>query len=79
VRPANSKDDLLTNVMIYWLTGSVTSAARLYYESKKSGTFASPPIPGSFILLLLLPNACLFIFNALVLLLLLAHARADVS
>lgn len=39
-----SKDDLLTNVMIYWLTGTVTSAARLYYESKKSGNFASPPI-----------------------------------
>jgi len=39
-----SKDELLTNIMIYWLTGSVTSAARLYYESRKTGNFSSPPI-----------------------------------
>lgn len=42
-----SKDELLTNIMIYWLTGTVTSAARLYYESKKSGNFAAPPIKGT--------------------------------
>lgn len=29
-----SKDDLLTNVMIYWVTGSITSSMRLYYETE---------------------------------------------
>jgi pimeloyl-ACP methyl ester carboxylesterase len=29
-----SKDDLLTNIMIYWITNSGTSSARLYYESR---------------------------------------------
>jgi len=28
-----SKDDLLTNIMIYWITQSITSSTRLYYES----------------------------------------------
>ena len=28
-----TKDELLTNIMLYWVTGSATSAARLYYES----------------------------------------------
>ena len=27
-----NKDEMITNVMIYWLTGRVTSAARIYYE-----------------------------------------------
>jgi len=31
-----SRDELLTNIMIYWVTGTATSAARLYYESKHS-------------------------------------------
>ncbi len=34
-----SRDELLTNVMIYWVTQSITSSARLYYESMRSGTF----------------------------------------
>ena len=29
-----TKDDLLTNVMIYWVTNSGTSSARLYFESR---------------------------------------------
>ena len=29
-----SKDDLLTNIMIYWATGSITSSMRLYYETE---------------------------------------------
>jgi microsomal epoxide hydrolase len=29
-----TKDELLTNVMIYWVTQSATSAARMYYESR---------------------------------------------
>ncbi|XP_067048086.1 epoxide hydrolase 1-like [Acropora muricata] len=31
-----SKDDLLTNVMIYWATHSITSSIRLYYEAMHS-------------------------------------------
>jgi len=31
-----SRDELLTNIMIYWITGTATSAARLYYESNHS-------------------------------------------
>jgi microsomal epoxide hydrolase len=34
-----TKDELLTNVMIYWITGSITSSTRLYYETMKSGRF----------------------------------------
>jgi len=35
-----TKDQLLTNVMIYWLTNSINSSMRLYYESqgKMQGT-----------------------------------------
>jgi len=29
-----TKDELLTNISIYWLTNSATSSARLYYESR---------------------------------------------
>ena len=29
-----SKDQLLTNVMIYWVTQSINSSTRLYYESR---------------------------------------------
>ena len=35
---AISRDELLDNVMIYWLTGSAASSARLYWES-----FKNPP------------------------------------
>lgn len=28
-----TKDELLTNVMVYWLTGTINSSMRLYYES----------------------------------------------
>jgi len=34
-----TKDELLTNVMIYWVTNSITSSTRLYYETMKSGRF----------------------------------------
>ena len=33
-----SKDDLLTNVMIYWMTHSITSSMRIYYEVMHSST-----------------------------------------
>jgi microsomal epoxide hydrolase len=29
-----TKDDLLTNIMIYWATGTATSSARIYYENR---------------------------------------------
>jgi microsomal epoxide hydrolase len=32
-----STDRLIDNLMLYWLTGTATSAARLYYESARSG------------------------------------------
>jgi len=32
-----SRDQLLTNVMVYWLTRSATSSARLYWETNRSG------------------------------------------
>jgi pimeloyl-ACP methyl ester carboxylesterase len=38
--PASSipRDRLLTNVMLYWLTGTAASSARLYYETAHSAT-----------------------------------------
>lgn len=35
-------DQLLTNVMVYWLTGTAGSAARLYYENAQ---LKGQPIP----------------------------------
>jgi pimeloyl-ACP methyl ester carboxylesterase len=29
-----TKDDLLTNVMIYWVTGTINSSMRIYYENR---------------------------------------------
>ena len=34
VEQAYTKDELLTNIMLYWVTGSITSASRLYYENR---------------------------------------------
>ena len=34
-----TKDELLTNAMIYWVTGTITSSVRLYCESRRSGRF----------------------------------------
>ena len=31
-----TKDQLLTNIMLYWVTQSMPSAVRLYYESRRS-------------------------------------------
>ena len=36
-----SKDFLLTNVCLYWLTGNVTSSFRLYYEAIHTGDRAA--------------------------------------
>ena len=35
-----STDRLIDNLMFYWLTGTATSAARLYCESARAGTGA---------------------------------------
>jgi pimeloyl-ACP methyl ester carboxylesterase len=42
---AFTKDDILTNVMIYWVTNSGTSSARIYYESRHMLGGALPPTP----------------------------------
>jgi epoxide hydrolase len=41
---ALDRDQLLTNVMLYWLTGTANSSARLYYENMHdTGSFGQPP------------------------------------
>jgi pimeloyl-ACP methyl ester carboxylesterase len=42
---AVDRDQLLTNVMLYWLTGTANSSARLYYENMHAGF--SPQQPGT--------------------------------
>lgn len=37
-----TKDDLLTNVMIYWVTQTISSSIRLYYESMHSPALSAP-------------------------------------
>jgi microsomal epoxide hydrolase len=34
-----TNDELLTNIVIYWVTQSITSSTRLYYETMHSGRF----------------------------------------
>ena len=41
-----TKDQLLTNVMVYWVTATATSSTRLYYEMRQAGVSA---LPSSFI------------------------------
>lgn len=41
-----TKDQLLDNIMFYWLTNTATSAARLYCESLRAGTSAVSPWAG---------------------------------
>jgi pimeloyl-ACP methyl ester carboxylesterase len=45
-----SKDEMLDNIMLYWLTNSGASSARLYWETAQPGSF----IPGE----IALPVAC---------------------
>jgi epoxide hydrolase len=41
---AVARDDILTSVMLYWLTGTAGSAARMYYEKMHSaGNWGRPP------------------------------------
>ncbi|MFC9297019.1 epoxide hydrolase family protein [Streptomyces sp. NPDC057011] len=39
------RDQLLTNVMLYWLTGTAGSAARIYYERAHADYAGQPPEP----------------------------------
>ena len=39
---AVNRDQLLTNVMLYWLTATAGSSARLYYEAARSGAWGPP-------------------------------------
>lgn len=39
---AVNRDDLLDNVMIYWVTASATSSARIYWESFRPGRTSEP-------------------------------------
>ncbi|MFD7337555.1 epoxide hydrolase family protein [Streptomyces violascens] len=39
------RDLLLTNVMLYWLTGTAASSSRLYYERAHADYWGSPPEP----------------------------------
>jgi pimeloyl-ACP methyl ester carboxylesterase len=41
-----SRDQLIDNMMTYWLPNTVNSAARLYYESMQAGTHAISPWDG---------------------------------
>ena len=43
---AVDRDQLLTNISLYWLTRTAGSSARLYYETARSGTWA-PPVPST--------------------------------
>jgi microsomal epoxide hydrolase len=39
IESAISRDDLLTNITTYWVTGTINSSTRLYYEARKAGQF----------------------------------------
>ena len=42
---AIDRDRILTNVMLYWLTGTGASSAHLYYENMHAGTWHQAPSP----------------------------------
>jgi pimeloyl-ACP methyl ester carboxylesterase len=37
------RDELLTNVMLYWLTNTAASSAAMYYENMHAGSWGDPP------------------------------------
>jgi pimeloyl-ACP methyl ester carboxylesterase len=41
---AVDRDHLLTNVMLYWLTGTAGSSARLYYDNMRAGFVPPQPV-----------------------------------
>jgi epoxide hydrolase len=44
---AVDRDHLLTNVMLYWLTGTAGSSARIYYERAHAHYRSAPPEPSA--------------------------------
>ncbi|MEU6124474.1 epoxide hydrolase family protein [Streptomyces sp. NPDC047123] len=44
---AVDRDQLLTNVMLYWLTGTAGSSARIYYERAHADYWGEPPEPSA--------------------------------
>ena len=38
-----TRDQLITNVMLYWVTQTITSSARLYWETMHSGVLQEAP------------------------------------
>ncbi|MFJ3222386.1 epoxide hydrolase family protein [Streptomyces sp. NPDC086783] len=44
---AVDRDQLLTDVMLYWLTGTAGSSARIYYERAHADYWGEPPAPSS--------------------------------
>jgi pimeloyl-ACP methyl ester carboxylesterase len=40
---AIDRDDILTDVMLYWVTGTIGSSAHMYYENMHSGTWHDTP------------------------------------
>jgi hypothetical protein len=40
---AVDRDQMLTNVMLYWLTGTAGSSARIYYERAHADYWGNPP------------------------------------
>jgi pimeloyl-ACP methyl ester carboxylesterase len=44
---AVDRDQLLTNVTLYWLTGTAGSAARIYYERAHADYWGAPPEPSN--------------------------------
>ncbi|TDJ37509.1 MAG: epoxide hydrolase [Gammaproteobacteria bacterium] len=38
-----SRDEILTNISVYWFTGTATSAARLYFENRRYGDDPAAP------------------------------------
>jgi microsomal epoxide hydrolase len=52
VEDAFTKDQLLANITLYWVTGSITSSARIYYEfrhapSRRPVSYVSVPTAGA--------------------------------
>jgi epoxide hydrolase len=41
---AVDRDQMLTNISVYWLTGTAGSSARLYYEAAHSGSWGPPAV-----------------------------------
>ncbi|MFF3564791.1 epoxide hydrolase family protein [Streptomyces sp. NPDC002574] len=44
---AVDRDRMLTNVMLYWLTGTAGSSARIYYERAHADYWGTPPEPST--------------------------------